>query len=299
MSTLGWQNILVTEGGSACRILIRPLPLIGAIVKIQRPAPPAPLAKVEEEVKKFHPLFAKLETLDDSQLAEMGRLGYRRDNWPLIASKTIIIDLQSSLEEITAKFSKDTRQSLRKAQEHQIRVAAKNFPEPPQESDKDLKNFYDLFQQVSVRNKFWIPSYKELWNKAKAFGERAWVFLAYVQEEKIPCAGAFVLCSDENAYYFHAATSPAANTNFAAYANLYQVIEVMKNAGYKKLDLEGIYDERFHETTVKWKNFTVFKRKWGGEEVTYPGSFTNTYNPFLRQVFNTFARRYPTESTPS
>ncbi len=282
---MGWVTIDAGKGGL---LRYRNLPF-GAIVKIQRPPHPIQLKDLETKAKETRPLFIKLEPLDESQLPEMGKIGYRRDNWPLLASKTVVIDLTPDQEEITKRYSKDTRQSLRKAAEV-IKVEATNCAPYSPILEEKLSQLYSLQQQSSKRHRFYLPPLRDLRREAKAFGQQAWVFLAR-NKEGVALAGAFISCSPDTAFYRHAAAGKEGLKTYAAYAVLNKVIQTMKKEGYQKLDLEGIFDERFPESTTRWKGFTVYKKKWGGEIVTYPGSFTKTFNPVLRLIFNQFARK--------
>jgi len=283
---MGWLSLKI-EQPTPCQIRIKKIPFWGSIVKIQRPPSPAPLAEIEEALKPHRPLFIKIEPLNESQLPEMGQRGYRRDNWPLIASRTVVIDLTPPWEEIVSRYSKDTRQSLRKTQAlNQVRVIR-------QPAEEEVKALYRLLKSNSHRHHFWLPPYRDLINEARVFGDRAWLFLVSLPIENSPIGGALVTTSNDTAFYRHAAVNETGLNNYAGYAILNAIIKTMKEVGFKKLDLEGIYDERFSDSTKRWQGFTIFKKKWGGEVVTFPGSFTKAYHPLFRLVFTHFGRRYP------
>lgn len=148
--------------------------------------------------------------------------------------------------------------------------------------------FYSLFVETSRRGHFWVPPFKELEAKINAFGKNALIFLAYpnnvgVQrngpstsraERAEPIAGALVLIHDHTAYYIHAGSTAEGQKLEAPYLLIWEIIKKAKSLGCTKLDLEGIYDERFPKLTKNWQGFTVFKKKFGGEELTFPGAYT-------------------------
>lgn len=56
------------------------------------------------------------------------------------------------------------------------------------------------------------------------------------------------------------------------YSMMWEAIVVAKEAGCRVLDLDGVYDERFN-APISWKGLSVFKKKFGGVEVEYPGTY--------------------------
>ena len=64
-----------------------------------------------------------------------------------------------------------------------------------------------------------------------------------------------------------------------------EVKAIAKKRGIKIFDFEGIIDPRI-KATRRWHGFTHFKRGFGGEEVTYLGSFIKFYNPVIKLIFS-------------
>lgn len=271
---LGWESVYLD---SEVAVRIRRLgPL--AVLKIQRPEvlDEHVLQEILELRKKYRGFLTKIEpvNLTNDQETLLKKYRFSLDSWPLSVSKTIVVDLTPSEEEILARFSKDGRYCLRKAEKSVVGVG---FSDPlnGRGDPAPTTEFYNLFAQTSRRGHFWVPSLKEMEAKIKAFGQNAITFLAY--QNVTPVAGALVFIHDQTAYYLHAGSTLAGQKLEAPYLLIWEIIKKAKSLGCTKLDLEGIYDERFPASTKNWQGFTVFKRKFGGEEVTYPGAFSRYF----------------------
>lgn len=315
LGTLGWQ----TEVVEGCSLRIKKLGPLGSIIKIQRPDF-LPIKKIEVSAKRHKALFIKVEPLDNSQLSILNSQFYKSDSWPLTATRTLEIDLNQTEEELLKSFSKDVRQSLKKFKNEELRIKNINFGEMDEDKEKALNDFYTVWKETGSRGKFWIPPYKELLAEVKAFGESALLILVStmvnnnktkidghnipsnqqpdpgsvydnhaikdtLSQEYGPVAGCLLLFCDGVAYYHHAGSTMEGQKMEAPYLVMWQAILESKKRGMKKLDLEGIFDPRFKEMFKKWLGFSVFKLKWGGQVVEYPGAYIKTFNPIIRLLF--------------
>lgn len=253
---------------------IRKLPLIGSIIKIQRPLVIPPIEKIDETAEKHRALFVKLEP----SFAEAPKVlrSFTPDGWPLLPSKTIWIDLTPSEEEILTNFSKDSRYSIRRAERNEVEIRSLEL------EVGNLETFYNLLRETGKRKKFWVPPEADLQAKAQAFKGKSTLILAYHQSELI--AGALILFHDQVAYYHHAASNLKGRKLLAPYLIVWEAIRLAKKQGCHTFDLEGIYDHRY-KIYKRWKNISIFKRKFGGKETEYPGSYIRFYNPVAKMLF--------------
>ena len=95
MEKIGWR---VVHG-----VFIRKLGLV-SIAKIQRTDLPKGLDRI---LKENHVFMCKHEPLVGSPP------GFKQDGWPLLATKTLRINLRPSLDKIFKSFKKDCRYVLR------------------------------------------------------------------------------------------------------------------------------------------------------------------------------------------
>ena len=103
--------------------------------------------------------------------------------------------------------------------------------------------------------------------------------------EASPLAGAFNLIHDRISYGCYAASSTKGREFHAPYLLIWEIIKKGKDSKLRALDLEGIYDPRYHKLTKSWQGFTVFKRKFGGKEKEYPPPLVKYYHPLVRLLF--------------
>ncbi|MFH1565644.1 MAG: GNAT family N-acetyltransferase [bacterium] len=264
LKTLGWHSEYIPQA-----IRIKKL-LFWSIIKIQRPQKVSTefLKKVDVLAKENKALFVKIEPDFNTEEKIFSDCGYHKSNEPLSTTKTIIIDLNPNLEELLKTFSKDTRQKIKHVPEN-IQISTEKL-----QDIKKLKDFYTLFAKTGKQKKFWVPSFKEIEGKARSFINFGFIITLY--QEKKPAATVFILIENKTAYYEHAAYDPTL-TKDGPYLLLWELIKECKKRNLCNLDLCGIYDERFSEKTKRWKNFTIFKNKWGGDVLSYPVPYTKYY----------------------
>jgi len=246
VQTIGWQPIKIDN----CWTFIKRIPLLNcSIIKIQRPKK-IPFQKIEELAKKHRAFLIKIEPLA-IRYELFTEYGYRQDSWPLLPSRTIQIDLTKSEKQLWREMKKKTRYCLRQAEKLKIQ---------PQ----SIKRFYTGFKKFA---KGYLPKEKEFSNLIKSFGDQA--FLLGISD----LAGVLILIDDKKAYYFYAFTSPAGRKVFAQHFLVWQAMKMAKRRGCQIFDFEGIEDSRYRFTR-KWRGFSQFKKSFGGQEVTYPDSFS-------------------------
>ena len=272
----GWKYVTLENDTIA---LVRPIPFLGSIMKIQRPK----FWITDNDIiklKKYKPLFIKIEP-------QIGIIGEKPksvevvvDTWPLIPTKTKIINLLDSIEDILKKSSKDVRQSIKKST-----VSVNCYKGTDEKVTKALINFSKNYSKVAKVQKFTPQNLKTLTALKDVFKDKFYLFESTYQEKVN--AGAIVLCSDEkNAFYMNAYSSyETGRTTYAAYKLMIEVLKRLKNDGIEKLDLEGLRDERFKKETDRWLGFTMFKNKWYGEVVTFDVPYIIYFNKFFKLLF--------------
>ncbi|MCL4397842.1 peptidoglycan bridge formation glycyltransferase FemA/FemB family protein [Patescibacteria group bacterium] len=251
MESLGWT---VDHGAFIKKLWFT------SIVKIQHPD------KIDlTPLKKYHPFLIKVEpNLSDlSHLSSLRNLGFKRDNWPLIPSKTLVLNLNK------INLSKDVRYEIRKAEKAGLKV----------EESKDPQLFYKILQETMKIGKWSVPIKKEVINLWKSFQPNNSVLLIARNvinnvTNNVPAAGCLLVWNGDTAHYMYAANTAEGRKCGAAYLTLWEAIKFCQKKKLKYLDLEGIYDERYPSSTKNWQGFTAFKKQWGGKVVEYPGSYS-------------------------
>jgi len=236
--SIGWR----VEKIGGVNVFIRNL----GIAKIQRANVPTDFPKIPGV------WMTKLEPLNNAQRSTLNAQGFRQDNWPLLASKTLRIDLRK------IKPKKDARYCIRKALSMQ-----------PSALKNDFGGFYKLWKKSAGIKGLWVPSEKDYLSLIGAFEKNA----ICITIDNL--AGAVVLIHQKTAYYYYAAALPAGKLLHLPYLVVWKLVQEAKKRGCKIWDWEGIYDERW--PNKGWKGFTHFKKSFGGYEVEFPGSFTRWF----------------------
>lgn len=181
--------------------------------------------------------------------------------WPLKPtteiqpSKTLILDLEQSEEELMKHMHHKTR--------YNIRLAFKKGVEVRDGEEKDFERFWELMEETKNRDGFRTHPrsyYHKMLNRDKGFIKMK---VAEVEGE-IVAAGIFSFFG-KVATYMHGASSYHCRRVMAPYALQWRAIREAKSKECQYYDLHGINPD-------KWPGVTRFKKGFGGTEVNYPGT---------------------------
>lgn len=257
MGLIGW----IVENG----IFIRKLPLLSflSVIKVQRPKK-IDLPKIKKLSKKYHAFLVKVEP-DINTKYEILNTKYKPDDWPLLPTKTLVLDLDSiSL----GSLPKDTRYEIRSAQKRRLLVKKSSF----------IESFYEILQETMKIGHWSVPIHKEVTSLYRAFQpNNSAILLTYSPTLLLPTSGCLLIWDSDTAHYMYAANTARGRELGAAYLTLSEAIKFCQKKGLRYLDLEGIYDERYPSQTKNWQGFTKFKMGWGGKVVEYPGSYSRYF----------------------
>lgn len=201
-------------------------------------------------LKKYHPFLIKLEPLKEINLP-----GFKKDNWPLLPTKTLVLDLRK------INLPKDTKYEIRKAEKNNLKTR----------ESQDIELFYKMLQETMKIGHWSVPIKKEVMALYQAFQPKNSVLLM------TPISGCLLIWDGDTAHYMYAANTARGRELGAAYLTLWEAIKFCQCQKLKFLDLEGIYDKRYPSQTKNWKGFTKFKMGWGGKIKEYPGSWTKYF----------------------
>lgn len=247
----GWE----VENKDHINIFIKKIPLLGSVLKIQRPEV-INYSKIKKVAKKYRAFQIIVEPRTALDAKHLISLGFKQSNKPYLPSKTLYLDLTKSKKEILNSFKKETKRIVKKLENHEAKEV------------KDIDEFRKAWKKA-VPKKRYVPSKKALKDLKRSFKSRA-LFLLSEDDS----AGAIFLKSDGISYYWQAFAGKKARENNSQYKIVWDGIKWAKNKGSKIFDFEGIYDRRFPKES--WKGFSFFKKGFGGEEKTYPGTFVKT-----------------------
>lgn len=254
LKSIGW--IVETKGG--VNYFIKKFPLIGSVIKVQRPEilRYKDIKILSDKYRSFQLIVEPKTQLDAKYLVSTG---FKLSKSPYLPTKTLQTDLSNSMNRFIESMKRDAKQAIKKTEDLEV------------EEIKNLEEFVKSWGKA-VGWKRHIPSLAELTALKKSFGNNS-IFLS----EQEGNTGAIFLTGDKIGYYWQAFSSKAGRKNLAQYKIVWEGIRWAKSRGARLFDFEGIYDERF--PNKKWLGFTHFKKSFGGYEVEYPGTFVKNRFP--------------------
>ena len=267
-----YANYLKRNGWMVERIgeinyFIKKLPLIGSVLKIQRPKK-IDFKEIEKLAKKYRVFQIILEPELTSDFAtgihnSLISRGFGLSKNPYLPTKTLHLNLTKP-----PVFEKETRRAIQKGSETTIKEYS---------SLDEIRTWRDAWKN-SVKFTRFVPPTDQLINLRKSFPYDNSIFLAsHNMSGRIIGGALFTRSSHDFGYYWYGFTNKEGRTSLSQYALLYQGILWAKRQDCKFFDFEGIYDPRFPNKS--WLGFSHFKKSFGGYRVSYPGCFTK-YNIF-------------------
>ncbi|KKR26507.1 MAG: Methicillin resistance protein [Microgenomates group bacterium GW2011_GWC1_39_7b] len=268
---------------------IRKFPLIGSVLKLQRPEK-INFGIIDKLARKYRVFQIIIEpdlgsgpvTVFDHKL--LLHNGFKLSKSPYLPSKTLQIDLTQPKEKIYTNFTKECRYTIRKAAVAKT-MAGKGvggFYNSSCSTPAEIIKWREAWKN-SVKFNRYVPSAKQLLNIKKSFPQNHSLFLASHNISGRITGGALFTVSSHDVsnhitYYWYGFTNKEGRASLSQYSLLYQGILWAKKMGCKVFDFEGVYDSRFPNKS--WLGFTHFKRSFGGREVLYPGAYTKNVLSF-------------------
>ncbi|MFA6106068.1 MAG: peptidoglycan bridge formation glycyltransferase FemA/FemB family protein [Patescibacteria group bacterium] len=197
-------------------------------------------------------------------------------------SKTIILDLLQSEDELLKNMHPKTRYNIRLAEKKGVKIRE---AEP-----KEFNDFWCLLDDTCERDGFrahedkYYDKMLSLGYNRKKGGKTSLnikLFFAVYNSRVIAAniAGFF----GDTATYIHGASGNEFRNVMAPYLLQWETIKLAKRLGYRYYDFYGI-DEK------KWPGVTRFKRGFGGREMDYPGTFDMIFDGTWYYAYKTFRK---------
>jgi len=277
---------LKTSSGVVVRIL--PVGFTSAL-KVYRPQNLTldDLNEIKGLGKKNKAMLIKIEPSFNQDVKVFEKTGFINVKSATISPKTIWIDLMNSEESLWKDMSDSARYSVKRAYRENVIVIIDEFP-----SEQVLKEFYDMVKKRADEKNYYVQGFEDLKRKVSVFKEKSYLVRAYGNAGDKGANGAgpllsakFYLGYKNCVWYLHGGTSDEGQKTKAGYSVCWESIKYFKRAGYRILDWDGIYDERFPGLTKKWKNLTDFKMKFGGKVVVCPSPVA-IYNSIILKFFH-------------
>lgn len=197
---------------------------------------------------------------DSKEVSYFKEFGFKPAPMHLHAELTWQLDLTQTEDEILAGMRKNTRYEIRQAKKKGIIVKRSQDP-------ASIDRFYEIQLETAQRHGFVPFSKTYLKEQFKVFAARDNVVLfeAY-SGDKLLSQAYIIFYGQEAAYHF--GTSTDENRNLpGAYAAQWEAIKEAKKRGMSRYNFWGVTE--VDQTKHRFYGVSVFKRGFGGEEVSY------------------------------
>lgn len=190
-------------------------------------------------------------------------------------SKTLILDISKSEEDLLKNLHQKTR--------YNIRLAEKKGIEISEAGEEDFEKWWKIMQETCQRDGFSLHAKNYYKNQLKIRSEKLKIKLIVAKYKGKIIAGNIVAFFGDMATYVHGASSNEFRNLMAPYALQWRAIREAKKYDCKYYDFYGI-DEK------KWPGVTRFKKGFNGEEIKYPGTFDLIFSRLWYNVYRSIRK---------
>ena len=233
------------------------------------------LEKAKKIAKKEGSIFLKTEPLFDAKILGNNFIKSLKEIQP---SRTIILDITKSEDDLLKQMAQKTRYNLRLSQRKRVVVK-----EAPSDSKLALNTFWNLLEKTAGKDNFSIHSKKYYSQMLCFLSEKGLVKLLLAKHKRKTIAAGIFSFFGETAVYLHGASDYNSRQLMAPYALQWQAILEAKNRGLKYYDFGGISEE-------KWSGVTKFKKGFGGKEIIHSGAFDLIFREWWYNAYNLVKR---------
>jgi len=239
-------------------------------------------SEIKKIASKENSLFLRFDPVDSLQIG-MAAAGKIRKTIDVQPSKTLILDLSKSEDDLLKEMHQKTRYNIRLAEKKGVTIREAGADE--------FDKFWALMNETVERDGFRLHdkeyyrkmlqnSKLEIDSKFKIQNSKLIIRLYFAEYEGRVIAANIINFFGDMVTYVHGSSSDQDRNVMAPYLLQWEIIKQAKLLGYKHYDFYGI-DE------TKWPGVTRFKKGFGGQEKTYPGTFDVIFNNFSYRIYQT------------
>jgi peptidoglycan pentaglycine glycine transferase (the first glycine) len=208
--------------------------------------------------------------------------GFKLSSHAIQPTRTILLDIHGSEEEILGRMKQKTRYNIRLAAKQGVSV---------KESD-NIEKFHKLMAITGIRDQFGIHSFEYFSKANQLFAHTNACRLLMAEHEGDMLAGLLVFQHGRRAWYLYGASSDQKRNLMPAYAVQWEAIRWARSLGCLEYDLWGVPDfdlntleENFQQLSGHLWGVYRFKRGFGGDLCQSSGAFDRVYNPIVYGLY--------------
>jgi len=245
------------------------------------------LQEIKENSKKqnFDILIVELKSTDSKLTKTMLDIGYRQYFSKVQPKQTNILDLTQNEDTLFANMKGKYRREIRKAIKDGYVVTTYKS------GTLAVNQFYEIIEAVVSRGKF-ATYQKEYFQKMfDLFGKIDAIEIHIVHRREtpeIPLGTYLVVYDKENAYELYGGTNATGRHERVGFLLKWRSIQAAKNKGVRIYDQWGVSETdssgNFKKTDPLY-NVSVFKKGFGGKNITYIPTMVLVNNPLKYGIY--------------
>jgi len=214
------------------------------------------------EIKKEHPQMAFLlcDPVEELTLPSSAKSAQSHSPQP---EATIVLDLTLREEELLKQMKRKGRYNIGLAEKKGVVVKKASNEKEQQEA---LNHFMSMLTETTSRDGF--SGHGRGYYATMLKSLKGCMIYTATKDDR-PLASAIIVHHGETAIYYYGASSNSQRELMAPYLVQWTAICDAKKAGLKNYDFLGIAPEGASKNHP-WAGVTTFKKKFGGEIVSYP-----------------------------
>jgi lipid II:glycine glycyltransferase (peptidoglycan interpeptide bridge formation enzyme) len=238
---------------------------------------------LREVARRHRAVAVKLEPrleANDPALAVFQGRGLRRTDEHLQVQNTRIVELLDN-DALLASFDKDTRYSVRRADREGVEVTVVDGAHP-----RAIDDLHALVAETQARAGFPLPPlerYRIAWRALAEAGRAA--ILEARREGELLASGMVVIEGDRSFYLFSGSRREGRGEpkRYASYALQWAMMRLARSRGARYHDLWGVAPPGAGPEHP-WHGVGLFKRGFGGREVSWIGSWDLVIDPTIYRL---------------
>jgi hypothetical protein len=285
---LGWivEDLGGGQVGYVMRLKFFPLVSVMAIPRVEDPMA---LSLADQVARRYRSLVVRVapKVIVGSKEAALWEkqlrvYGYVWDTSALLPPKTLMLDLGLSEMDLLGQMKHKTRQNIRLSQRRGVTTKVVNGDIIANNANC-LDEFYTVYHQTYQRIGLKSKPRKEVAMLFTLLRENIFVIYAYLNSGELGAVTSCIVNGDTLMDQIIGSTEKGKRdraTNLVVWEKMLEG----KRRGCRWFDFDGVRDDRYRYTKDEnWDGITRFKVGFGGEEVTYLGTYIKRL-PFLKKA---------------
>ena len=225
---------------------------------------------IEEKRKKEQQVVSHLRIEPRWERVPSFVRGFQESNEWWEPHHTLCIDLNPPESAILAQMKPKGRYNIGVARRYGVSVIEDVSPQ-------GIEDFLNIYEETVARKDWEGKDQSYFYTLIPMLSAMKCGSLFFAEYQGMRLATALVVYFGPKATYFYGASLATHRNVMAPYLLHFEIMRKAKTLGYQWYDLWGVAPQS--EPTHRWTNISVFKRKFGGQELNFAPTLDYIYDP--------------------